>query len=242
MLNEGVLNLTLNESPEPNTSVIDPVLEAGAGLGAACTGAGLGAGLRGAGAGMEFWRDTAGLEANLEEPETALDTVCEIRGEMLDTTWDTMSLELKLDEPELNPLLDEPELNPLLDEPELNPVLDEPVLNPLLDKPALVRVEVVRGGGAIGRLLLPPTALDTVEEIKGEILETTWATMSLELKLDEPELNPLLDEPELNPVLDEPELNPLLEELDDPELNPESEKEELPELLDVLTGLGLISI
>jgi len=152
MLNEGVLNLTLNESPEPNRSVIDPpAFEAGAGLRGAWTGAGLrgawtGAGLRGAGAGAG--RDTAGLVTNLVEPAlelTALDTVEEIRGEMLDTTWLTMSAELKPDvELELKP--DE--------EPELKP---EPF-------------EVVIGGGArgaAGRLLLLLTALDTVEEMRG---------------------------------------------------------------------------
>jgi hypothetical protein len=98
MLNEGVLNLTLNESPEPKRSVIDPpAFEAGAGLRGACTGAGL----RGAGAGTEIGRETAGLLLNLVEPEfdwTALDTTEEIWGEMLDTTWFTMSLELKVDE------------------------------------------------------------------------------------------------------------------------------------------------
>lgn len=79
MLNSGVLKRTLNESPEPNRSKMDPpVLAAGAGL-------------RGAGAGMDTGaRDTGtGLELNLfevvEEP-TALDTVLEIRGAMLDTT------------------------------------------------------------------------------------------------------------------------------------------------------------
>jgi hypothetical protein len=172
-------------------------------------------------------RDTGtGLELNLfelvEEP-TASDTVLEIRGAMLDTTWDTMSLEL----------------NWLLELPKLEVVL----------KPELKGAED-RGGGVAstaGPLEDPLTAVDTVEEIRGEMLDTTWDTMLsalkplLELpKVEEPALEEVNPESENVPELDEP--NP--EPENDPELDPKLPLEK-PELLVLevvtFTGLALIS-
>ena len=73
MLKLGVLNFTLKFPPVPNKSVIDPVL-----LG---TGAGAATGLEIDG------------EDTLEDldPETAEETVCETKGEISATTWDTIS-------------------------------------------------------------------------------------------------------------------------------------------------------
>lgn len=223
MLNEGVLNLTLNESPEPKRSVIDPpAFEAGAGLRGACAGAGL----RGAGAGTEMGRETAGLVLNLVEPEfdwTALDTTEEIWGEMLDTTWFTMSLELKVDE--------EP------DEEAVEVVSGggaRGATGRLLLLTALDTVEEMRGWMLLTTVLTMSLLKLDDPELNPLLLE---------------ELNPLLEE--LKPLLDE--LNPLLEELNPLELNPESEKDdpelpekdepELPENDDpeVLAGLALIS-
>jgi len=89
MLNSGVLKRTLKVSPLPNRSEMELLDEtAGEGL----RGAAIGAGLKEAELEAE---EVLGLNLPPEEP-TALDTVLEMRGWMLLTTWDTMSSELKL--------------------------------------------------------------------------------------------------------------------------------------------------
>jgi len=221
MLNEGVLNLTLNESPEPKRSVIDPpAFEAGAGLRGACTGAGL----RGAGAGTEIGRETAGLLLNLVEPEfdwTALDTTEEIWGEMLDTTWFTMSLELKVDE-----------------EPDVEVVSGGGARGAtgrlLLLLTALDTVEEMRGWMLLTTVLTISLLKLDDPELNPLLLEELKPLLE-ELKPLLEELKPLLEE--LNPL----ELNPESEN-EDPEF-PENDDPELPEKEDpeVLAGLSLIS-
>lgn len=215
------MNLTLNESPEPKRSVIDPpAFEAGAGLRGACTGAGL----RGAGAGTEIGRETAGLLLNLVEPEfdwTALDTTEEIWGEMLDTTWFTMSLELKVDE-----------------EPDVEVVSGGGARGAtgrlLLLLTALDTVEEMRGWMLLTTVLTISLLKLDDPELNPLLLEELKPLLE-ELKPLLAELKPLLEE--LNPL----ELNPESEN-EDPEF-PEKDDPELPEKEDpeVLAGLSLIS-
>ena len=101
MLKLGVLNLTLKSPPDPKRSVTEPRFLEGAG---AATGAGSrGAGARGAGAGARGagaigTRTGAGAGAgagtSLTEflllPDTAEDTVCETRGLIWATIWETI--------------------------------------------------------------------------------------------------------------------------------------------------------
>ena len=197
-------------SPLPNRSLMELLDEtAGAGL----RGAAMGTGLKEAELEAELEAEEV-LELNLplEEP-TALDTVLEMRGWMLLTTWETMSL-----------------------------LLNEVVMG----------AGAANGGGvdrtATGRREPPPTALLTVEEIKGWTALTTELTMLSALKELEPLLPKLFEEED--PKLDElpkeelpkPEEEPLNPEFEllNPELEPElPTKEEV--VVCCLTGLGLIS-
>jgi hypothetical protein len=139
---------------------------------------------------------------------------------------------------------------------ELNWLLELPKLEVVL-KPELKGAED-RGGGVAstaGPLEDPLTASDTVEEIRGEMLDTTWDTMLsalkplLELpKVEEPVLEEVNPESENVPELDEPNPEPENEEPELPETDPELDPKlplEKPELLVLevvtFTGLALIS-
>ena len=158
----------------------------------------------------------------LPEPLTALDTVEDTRGEISETTWDTMSLEL-----------------------------NRGAGGAAGARGRGGGGGGGVASTELGRLLAPLTALDTVEEMSGCTWLTTVDTMSLvfrELLLeDEKPLLLLLDEPLKKPLSEklEPdeEPKPELEKPDEelPPLNedPDPEKDE-PELALLELGLSLI--
>ena len=209
MLNSGVLKRTLKVSPLPNRSEMELLDEtAGEGL----RGAAIGAGLKEAELEAE---EVLGLNLPPEEP-TALDTVLEMRGWMLLTTWDTMSLELKL--------------------------LNEVVMGAgaAANGGGVARTATGRREAPLTALL----TVEEIKGWTWLTTELTMLSALKELELLLPKLfeeeDPKLDELP-NEELPKPELellNPELE-LPNPELEPE--KEEVVVVVCCLTGLALIS-